>query len=88
MMALDDKARLTRNTAARPAETIAQRRLRLRIAILAVSIVLAHAFVALALHYTYMDDNDHFHTSYASFFGAFLCLVVFGICVGVRGEDA
>lgn len=68
------------------AARISKRRFKIRIALLAASIILAHAFVALALHYTYMDDNDHFHTSYLSFFGAFLCLIVFGVCVGYRDK--
>lgn len=80
MTAASKKREPTEKTAA----LIAKRRFKIRITILALSIVLAHAFVALALHYTYMDDNDHFHTSYLSFFGAFLCLVVFGVCVGYR----
>lgn len=74
----------TREPAEKNAVLIAKRRFKIRITILALSIVLAHAFVALALHYTYMDDNDHFHTSYLSFFAAFLCLVIFGVCVGYR----
>ncbi|GAJ28279.1 hypothetical protein [Acidomonas methanolica] len=59
-------------------------KVRLRIIAMVVSIILAHAFVALALHYTWMDDDNNFHTSYLSFGAAILCFVVFSVCVGMR----
>lgn len=51
--------------------------LKIRIAGMVIGIFFAHAFVALALHYTYMDDQNNFHTSVIALYGALVCGVIF-----------
>ncbi|AOX18749.1 hypothetical protein [Kozakia baliensis] len=51
--------------------------LKVRIAGMVLGLFFAHAFIALALHYTYMDSHDYFHTSYVALYGTFMSAMIF-----------
>lgn len=48
-----------------------------------LGLFLAHAYVALALYYTYIDDKNHFHTSWMALFGCFVSSMIFLYHIGI-----
>ncbi|CAI9120618.1 hypothetical protein [Brytella acorum] len=60
-----------------------ERKLKSRFIGMVAGLFLAHAYVALALHYTYMDSHNYFHTSYIALFGALLGGLLFCWHIGI-----
>ncbi|MBS1026485.1 hypothetical protein [Gluconobacter cerinus] len=48
-----------------------------------LGLFLAHAYVALALYYTYIDHKNHFHTSWMALFGCFVSSMIFLYHIGI-----
>ena len=63
--------------------TKSERKLKSRFIGMVAGLFLAHAYVALALHYTYMDSHNYFHTSYIALFGALLGGLLFCWHIGI-----
>lgn len=60
-----------------------ERKLKTRFIGMVAGLFLAHAYVAIALHYTYMDSHNYFHTSYIALFGALLGGLLFCWHIGI-----
>jgi len=60
-----------------------EKRLKIRAVGMLAGFIAAHIFAGIVIHYTYMDDNDAFHTSYMGLLGVFVSAMIFLYHMGI-----